>query len=502
MDPETWKLPDTDPKKKEAFRLLMSEKVKQQKHTAQSLPNQMVLGISTELLAYDLDFYYPWFFDSRLRAYPISQPNPQNVDWHKALIQLSDGAPVTRENFEAVKRVYLIGIANTYGHKKDKLSFDGRARFAEEYIAENLETILKDPIKDPSFSIWTYAEEPFQHLALLKEYHDVIINWRPGILSHVLVGFDATCSGLQLLGSFVRDPETCRLVNVTPSDEPQDAYRAVADKAKAILSDPNRWRALAGREDDTEHGIPIDRIDRSVAKKVVMLIPYGGSYDTLVGHVREATKKWNLKIRDSHTLTKALIQGMDEAVPGFFALNKWFKEVAKLAMASGRENITWKTPTGENHSTDLYEQTKIVQIYRKPDTHPISTVALGVSNYKDKAHWNSQTSHVIDSRSKGEVNKRKSQTALAANWTHSMDAAVLQEAFHDFQLPFTTVHDCLYAPAGAIPEAITRIREAFVKVTTSDALEQILIENDISLPLPPIGNADVESAVNSEYLFS
>ena len=83
-----------------------------------------------------------------------------------------------------------------------------------------------------------------------------------------------------------------------------------------------------------------------------------------------------------------------------------------------------------------------------------------------------------------------------------MDAAVLQEAFHDFNLPFTTVHDCLYAPAGAIPEAIRRIREAFVKVTTSDALEQILIKNDISLPLPPIGDADVESAIHSEYLFS
>ena len=83
-----------------------------------------------------------------------------------------------------------------------------------------------------------------------------------------------------------------------------------------------------------------------------------------------------------------------------------------------------------------------------------------------------------------------------------MDAAVLQQAFHDFDQPFTTVHDCLYAPAAAIPEAVRRIREAFVKVTTHPALQQFIDDNNIDFPLPPIGKADVSSAINSDYLFS
>jgi DNA-directed RNA polymerase len=311
-------------------------------------------------------------------------------------------------------------------------------------------------------------------------------------MSHVPIGYDATCSGLQLLGSFVRDPETCRLVNVTPSETPQDAYGEVARKARDILSDPDRWRMLAKREDDESHDIPINMVDRSVAKKVVMLIPYGGSYDTLVNHVRIATKDWGLKIRDSHTLTKALIQGMDEAVPGFFALNKWFKDVAAAILASGKREIVWATPTGSI----------IHQVYMKPVLKPINTVALGISNYKDPDHHHSKKNLVVDESKEGELNKRKNQTALAANWTHSMDAAVLQEAFHDFELPFSTVHDCLYAPAGAIPEANRRIREAFVKVTSSDMLQAFLDMNGIDFPLPPIGTVDLTTALESMYLFS
>ena len=256
--------------------------------------------------------------------------------------------------------------------------------------------------------------------------------------------------------------------------------------------DPDRWTQLNGRQDDVEHAIPIDRIDRSVAKKGVMLIPYGGTYDTLCGHVRDAVKDWEISIRDAHTLTKALIQGMSEAVPGFSALNKWFKEAAAEVMKSGADKITWTTPTGS----------KIVQKYNVPSTRAIRTVALGVSNYKKPEHYQSTRASVVDDNGKVEVNARKNATALAANWTHSMDAAVLQEAFHDFDQPFTTVHDCLYAPAAVLPEALKRLRKAFVTVVTYDALHQFLEDNEIDIGLPPIGDADVTSAEASEYLFS
>jgi DNA-directed RNA polymerase len=495
LDPDVWLLPDTDERKKKAFVVLMKLISEDDKHKEKALTPKQILSLARWAIDHGLEFTSPWFFDTRLRAYPTSNFHPQGADFQKALLLFANGTPVTRKNKDEIDLIYKIALANTYGNSIDKRPFYGpesRVSWATSYIEENIFKILNKPCSEASQAIWTEADEPFQHIALLHEYNKVIRNWRPGVLCQVPIGYDATCSGLQLLGSFVKDEETCRLVNVLPSDRPQDAYRAVAKRAVEILSDPERWTQLRGREKDTEHGIPLDKVNRSVAKKVVMLIPYGGTYDTLVKHVGIATEDWKLGMRDLHTLTKALIQGMAEAVPGFSALNKWFKEAAACVMASDADCIQWTTPTGSH----------IEQRYFIPKTHKIATIAFGISNYKDPDHYGSTQATVVDTSVKGEVNKRKNQTALAANWTHSMDAAVLQQAFHDFDQPFTTVHDCLYAPAANIPAAVKRIREAFVKVTSHQSLQQFIEDNQITFPLPPIGNADVSSAINSDYLFS
>jgi DNA-directed RNA polymerase len=492
IDPEIWNLPDTDPVKREHFIEIMRVRATEDKKAAQAISPQAILAVARTMAAYDEPFYQPCFFDTRLRAYPVSHLQSQGTDWHKALLIFDHGGDITSETLEESKRIYEIAIANTWGNKIEKLSFDERVAWAQEHIEKYIDVILENPVSRKSMEIWSKADEPFQHIALLREYKDCIINWKPGTIAHVPIGFDATCSGLQLLGSFVKDPETCRLVNVLPSERPQDAYGAVAEKARNILSDIERWTQLAGREEDTEHGIPIDLIDRSVAKKVVMLTPYGGSYDTLVGHVKEATKDWGISIRDVHTLTKALIQGMAEAVPGFSALNGWFKQAAGLVMDSGAKTITWTTPTGST----------IVQSYKISSTKLVKTIAFGVSSYKEHGHYGSTKTLTWDDQAPKEVNKRKNRTALAANWTHSMDAAVLQEAFHDFEHPFTTVHDCLYATAPNMTQALENLRRAFVTVTSYDALTQFLEDNEIDFVLPPIGDADVTSALASEYLFS
>ena len=45
--------------------------------------------------------------------------------------------------------------------------------------------------------------------------------------THLLpVATDATCSGLQILAGLCRDKSTAQLVNVLPSDAPQDAYKS------------------------------------------------------------------------------------------------------------------------------------------------------------------------------------------------------------------------------------------------------------------------------------
>lgn len=512
LDDEVQELPKNDPRRVEQQKKIWEALGKQKELKNKAVAPTQVLAMAAENLERDA-FWIPWFFDSRLRAYPlVTLLSPQGADYQKALLEFADGAEVTPENEEQSRRVMQIALATTWGNKVDKLSFDGRVKFAQEHILQNLEKICADPIS--TYEIWCEADEPFQHLALLLEYNRVFVA-KTSTVCRVPIGYDATCSGLQLLGSFVRDAETCRLVNVTPSEAPQDAYAAVADKAKWLLSSPDRWKVLKGMEEVEEHNIPIELIDRKVAKKVVMLIPYGGTYDTLKGHVAEAVKDWKLEISEIHWLTKALIRGMDMAVPGFFALNEWFRLAGKEVMDAEKNTVRWRTATGS----------QIAQHYREPLTEQAGTFIVNKATYtvkqvqtrkKKNRIWDSKTKVEVQKplplddrldhpqifKGWGDVLKRKNQTALAANWTHSQDAATLQLAFAEFNQPFTTVHDCVYAPAPVITDAVHCIRQAFVSVVTWDALEEFQSLNELTCELPPRGTADVTTALYSEYLFS
>jgi DNA-directed RNA polymerase len=506
-------LPDSDPKKLAAKSEMIAALVKQR-----DLKNKQVHPLQAISLAREWRdkeaFWIPWFFDTRLRAYPlVPKLSPQGTDFQKALLLFADGAEVTAENRQQTYEVLLIAIATTYGNKVDKRSFAYRLNWSDRYIKKNLEKILSDPLSQESKDLWTKADEPFQHLALLKELKDVFFD-QTTTTCRVPIGYDATCSGLQLLGSFVKDETTCTLVNVLPGaygdrSAPRDAYGAVAMKAREILSDKARWSQIKGMEEIDHHQIPIDKIDRKVAKKVVMLIPYGGSYPTLKGHVDEATKTWNLDFKQVNWLTKVLIRSMDEAVPGFSALNVWFKQAAKAAMDQGLETITWRTSTGsvitqtyrdpltKQIHTFLTNKAKVRTEERKSRRHETSVVEQKV--YLD---WEERVDHPSVAVGWGDVLKRKNETALAANWTHSQDAAVLQTAFSDFNMPFTTVHDCLYCPAPVIPDAVMAVRKAFVTVVTWSALEEFAVDNGLNIPLPVKGNADVKQALKSSYLFS
>jgi DNA-directed RNA polymerase len=523
---EIMELPDDDQRKRDAKTQLWLALDRQRQLKNRYLHPQQAIAVAEDCREMP-QFYIPWFFDKRLRAYPlVSKLSPQGTDYQKALLLFADGSEVTLENWYEVEKVMMIAIATTWGNKVDKMSFVDRVSFAREHVRDNIETILSDPLSEESKAIWTKAEEPFQHLALLKEYKEVFLD-QTETVCRVPIGYDATCSGLQLLGAFIKDEVTCTLVNVLPrpngeNDPPQDAYGAVAASAREILSDPSRWRAIKGMEELEEHGIPIDKIDRKVAKKVVMLIPYGGSYDTLRGHVKDGTEDWGIDYKQVNWLTKALILGMQEAVPGFSALNAWFKAAAKAAMDQGKEHLFWHTAASLGlNDHDLYYRkpsVRVAQTYLDPLTKQVKTHIVGkpkcrtepkVKKYDDKVSEQKiylsnedRIDHPCVITGYGEVLKRKNETALAANWTHSQDAAVLQLAFQDFDMPFTTVHDCVYAPATAIEAAVRNIRRAFVEVTSWDAIGDFIRTNELDIAPPEMGTADITQALYSDYLFS
>ena len=114
-------------------------------------------------------------------------------------------------------------VATTYG--LDKASMSERLQWVRENITL-ITAVAQDPIDN--LGLWEGAEEPWQFLASCDEYYHCVIECDRNFTS-LPVATDATCSGLQILAGLCRDKSTAQLVNVLPSDRPQDAYKTVAE---------------------------------------------------------------------------------------------------------------------------------------------------------------------------------------------------------------------------------------------------------------------------------
>merc|ERR1712159_758103 len=99
------------------------------------------------------------------------------------------------------------------------------------------------------------------------------------------VATDATCSGLQILAGLARDKSTAKLVNVIPSDKPQDAYAKVAETASLGIPD---------------HIHPV--WDRKCVKRTVMTIPYNAKPFSNRSYIKDALLEKGIEI-DKDDLT-------------------------------------------------------------------------------------------------------------------------------------------------------------------------------------------------------
>ena len=216
------------------------------------------------------EFFIPWSFDYRGRAYPIPAfLTPQDTDFGKSLIRFSNESDVT---FDSHKWL-AFNVATTYGRDKD--TWDERQQWAKDNV-DLIMRVATDPIDN--IGDWEAAEEPWQFLAACDEfYHCVVLQDRP--TTGAMIATDATCSGLQILAGLARDKSTAKLVNVLPSSRPQDAYAVVAEKSK-----PNIPEILH------EHW------DRKCVKRTVMTIPYNAKPFSNRSYIRDALKEKGIEI--------------------------------------------------------------------------------------------------------------------------------------------------------------------------------------------------------------
>jgi DNA-directed RNA polymerase len=361
-------------------------------------------------------FYIPWSFDYRGRAYPIPAfLTPQDTDFGKSLLRSYEESYLTPESEDWL----AFQVATTWGLDKSPMS----ERLA--WVKDN-NTFIKRIVLDPIGCLpeWEVADEPWQFLAACEEYYHCVLSGERQFTG-LFVATDATCSGLQILAGLARDASTARLVNVLPSDTPQDAYKVVAEAAK-----PHCPESIQ------------PYLDRKVVKRVVMTVPYNAKPFSNRGYIKDALKDKGIEIskEDLTETVNAVRDAMNCVVPGPMAVMSWIEAEVANAIDNGKQQLEWVTPSGF----------VVNQKLMKKNTVRVDLQLLG----------RCQLTVAVDDSNKVDRNHHKNATA--PNLIHSLDASLLHLAAIRFNAPIALIHDSVLCRATDMSTLSTVVRETYM----------------------------------------
>jgi DNA-directed RNA polymerase len=401
-------------------------------------------------------FYIPWSFDYRGRAYPIPAfLTPQDTDFGKSLLRSYEESYLTPESEDWL----AFQVATTWGLDKSPMS----ERLA--WVKEN-NTFIKRIVLDPIGCLpeWEVADEPWQFLAACEEYYHCVLSGERQFTG-LFVATDATCSGLQILAGLARDASTARLVNVLPSDTPQDAYKVVAEAAK-----PHCPESIQ------------PYLDRKVVKRVVMTVPYNAKPFSNRGYIKDALKDKGIEIskEDLTETVNAVRDAMNCVVPGPMAVMSWIEAEVANAIDNGKQQLEWVTPSGF----------VVNQKLMKKNTVRVDLQLLG----------RCQLTVAVDDSNKVDRNHHKNATA--PNLIHSLDASLLHLAAIRFNAPIALIHDSVLCRATDMSTLSTVVRETYMHLFAEhDYLNDFASQIGAETTPPIIGDLKPESVIESTYFF-
>lgn len=236
-----------------------------------------------------------------------------------------------------------------------------------------------------------------------------------------IVEYDATCSGVQLGSMLSNNVPMMKRTNVISSGtkEKQDAYQYIADRACE------------------EMGLPVGSIPRSVAKKPVMLLPYGASASTMIDNAIEASKETYTdedleRLGYSH---KEIGKGVYNAVKHHIARETTYEKILELIEVKvfSKNGVdygqycSWTTPDGLNvNSYSKLEASKINKMLEDGanllHTYDKATlnIELGGQNYHTEIFY------VNGCNIKFYKGDTPNVGQLVPNFIHSLDATALR----------------------------------------------------------------------------
>jgi DNA-directed RNA polymerase len=218
-----------------------------------------------------------------------------------------------------------------------------------------------------------------------------------------------------------------------------------------------------------------------------MIAIYGGSNRTNRDDVVEALRKeglypYPISWEDTAVMTGQIKDASKQVFPAAFETLEWLRKLAAAAIKADATGFSWRTPTGDLIHHAEYEYAKPIRV----QTHLLGKVSIGLGSV-----------NVPDTK--------RLKSGFSPNFVHSYDAALLKAAFHDWDRPLVTIHDCIGVLPTDMDDALERVRKAFVQVCDGDPLEDlagglgVATEN---LKRLSQGVGELELCIQAEYMFN
>jgi DNA-directed RNA polymerase len=427
-----------------------------------------------------LPFWFVYQYDYRGRAYANTRGvSPQGSDLQKALLRSAEGVPI---NDMRSKFWFYTAGANRFGF--DKATLEERYEWTVER-SEMICAIASDPIANRQ---WTTADNPFQFLAWCFEFAQLTA-MPESFVSHLALGQDGSCNGLQHFSAMLRDSVGGRATNLVPSCTQQDIYRLVAEETSRILAQMStldsapfaaRWRSHS--------------LSRDLVKRSVMTLPYGSTrfscsdfiYTEYVSkHKAPEFEKTEYRAA-SRWLSVPVWDAIGNVVVKAREAMQWLQNASDELIDRGVDEICFRSPSGF-----MVRQRYGVMEFIKVETRIAGGVRIR------------PTIQLEEDR----PCKRRHRNGIAPNFIHSCDAAHMHFlicAADDAGLGHLAfIHDD-YGTTPDGTETLHRlIRETFVTMYEQGCPLTILRDfYGITEPLPEYGDLDLREVLNSTYFFA
>lgn len=444
---------------------------------------ERTLKIAEQYSKYDR-FYYVWQNDFRSRKYASSTfLSAQSADWSKALLEFSYAMPIN--NWDDARWLCIHG-ANLYGN--DKVTLDQREQWAWDFAEMWCHRVVSNPY---DCMVWLEADKPFQFLAWCYEMSALMKHgW--GFETRLPCAADGSCNGLQHLSAILLDEKGGKATNLIASDLPQDIYTQVAEETIRRV-----------KEDDTELARKCLEfgIDRKIAKRPVMIVPYSGTRHACRAYIEEAIQDkieagtpnpfGDDLFEPSNYLSLHVWDAIADVITSAKQVMDYIKSVAGV-YADHNKHMEWITPTNW----------LVLQSYNETDSKRIkthingSTVSLSFPKDRENA-----------------VHRKRTGLGSSPNFIHSLDAAAMTKTINTASKlgveDFAMVHDSYGTHSTQMHILSDVLREEFVKMYEQhDVLTElrdhaITVLGTQDIPVPPSkGNLDLRGVLKSQYFFA